>query len=591
MDDCQVWVDVANQLELHPNKTQFMKSQAAFFNLSVATLYRRLEKYTNWNSGKKTRSDKGSTCQDMEVVKEIAAELKLGVRKNGKATMEVPNARSLLGANSREINVSNNRLCTLLREHKMDLKTQKQAAPHQSMRSLHPNHVHECDPSLCLLYYLPNGGAEIKVIKQRWIGDDEAYKNKPETLEKIGELKVWRYVLVDHYSNTIILRYYQSKGETQENLFDFLMYAWSKIEGKVLHGVPDMLYWDKGSANTSSAIITALTALQVKTETHQAGNPRAKGAAEEGNNRVEKLFESRLRYEPVSNIDELNAAAEAWCHAYNSDCIPHYNAKLKRPLMKKALARNEIWQTIRSEYLRLLPDIEVCRYLLTAKPIERTVTGDLTISFVHPKVKRSVIYDLTDVPGTYPKLVVKVSPLIYGDNQAIIYNEFEGEKIETVVSPKAVADDLAGFAQDAPIFGEEYKSHAATVVDKVGQESLEKAFPDMTKEEREKVIKKNKVPFGGLNAHSHLKDVYTPDYMQKRGSVIDVPDRKHVEIKPLTVTEICKRLVNDLGRSEDFSYHQYVKAEYSEGILPDDYPQLLTAISELLNPNLKSIAN
>jgi hypothetical protein len=79
--------------------------------------------------------------------------------------------------------------------------------------------VHEVDPSLCLVYY--DRG------QQHIIRDDELYKNK---LSKLAELKnkVWRYVLTDHTSGTIIPFYISAKGESQKNLFEFLMFAWSE---------------------------------------------------------------------------------------------------------------------------------------------------------------------------------------------------------------------------------------------------------------------------------------------------------------------------------------------------------------------------
>lgn len=45
-------------------------------------------------------------------------------------------------------------------------------------------------------------------------------------------------------------------------------------------------------------------------------------AAENGNNIVETQFESRLKFQPVESVDELNTAASAWANAYCANLIP-----------------------------------------------------------------------------------------------------------------------------------------------------------------------------------------------------------------------------------------------------------------------------
>ncbi|MEJ1496358.1 MAG: integrase [Candidatus Sedimenticola sp. (ex Thyasira tokunagai)] len=535
-------------------------------------LYRELNKI-GWSSGRSRRADAGTTRQDEQALTELAAALKCGVRKNGKATMEIPNARSLLSANGRDFNVSNSSISRLLRQRKLDLASQRQASPHVNLRSLHPNHVHMVDPSLCLLYYTPNG-------KQTVMHDDEIYKNKPEWVEKIGNLKCWRYVLIDHYTNAVIVRYYQSKGETQTNLFDFLLYCWRKLEGRPFHGVPTLLVWDKGSANTATAIKNALKALQVETYEHKAGNARAKGAVEGANNLVEKLFESRLQYEPVHSVDELNIAAEAWVNAYNANRIPDYDARLKRRGMTQHLARFEIWQRIRTEQLRLLPDVEVCRYLLSAEPKSRKVRANLSITFSHPIAKRSLEYDLRDIDGIYPQLEVMVSPLVMAGTHHVIVQvaDYKGDITEHVIGP--VAFDEVGMRVDSPVWGEEFDKQPDTVIDKAGKAADKVAYPDKDLEEIEKAKAKKEAPFGGLNAHSHLGEVYIPDYMNRPGTELNVPERASVEIKPLSLIQACRALVGILGRKLEADENAWIRELYPEGVPEEELPALAERLIE-----------
>ena len=542
------------------------------FGFSKSKVYREL-KLVGWSSGRKPRSDKGRTTQCMKALTELSATLKIGVRKNGKATMDIPNARSMLAMNGREFNVSNARLSKLLRMHKMGIHAQQIDSAYQSLRSEHSNHVHLVDPSLCLIYYDPAG-------KQHIIRDDQFYKNKPEHISRIEKWKVWRYVLVDHYSNTVVVRYYKAKGETQANLYDFLLYAWNHVDGRVIHGVPKILYWDKGSANTAAAIRIALNALEVEHITHMAGNPRAKGSVEGMNNIVEKLFESRLKYEPVRNVDELNESVFAWCNAYNSNSIPHYDSRLNRRGMREPLARYAIWQTIRQEQLRILPDEEVCRYLLSAEPQLRKVAPDLTVSIRHPVSKKREHYDVSHLFNVYPKAEIMISPLVYGEHEAIVFvNDHLGNETSHVVRPVEF-DEFSGFRMDAAVIGEEMKSQPDTVLEVAGKAADEAAYPGLNQEEIKKAKDKNAVPFNGeINAHSHLKDVQMPGFMKRPGSEMNVPDHVHIEVKPLTITEACKRLINELGPQPDgVSYYTLVNDFYPHGVPEDEFNALVQRI-------------
>lgn len=139
--------------------------------------------------------------------------------------------------------------------------------------------------------------------------DREFYKNKLENYAKV-KFKVYRYVMYDRASGAIVPWYTEAAGENQHSLFNFLMFAWGQQAGRLIHGVPYFLLWDKGSANTSAAIKELLRQLEVTPLEHEAGNSRAKGGVEGANNIVETQFESRLRFEPVEDVAQLAAGAE-----------------------------------------------------------------------------------------------------------------------------------------------------------------------------------------------------------------------------------------------------------------------------------------
>jgi len=138
------------------------------------------------------------------------------------------------------------------------------------------------------------------------------------------------FALTGRYSASIrtLLRGY---GRDRRQYAGFLLYARGikKNSACVFHGVPELLIWDCGTANLARPVNAALGALGVKTLPHLPGNPRAKGQAEAGNNIAETQFESRLRFEPVSGLKELNGAAERRRTAYNANLPGGQDTRLK----------------------------------------------------------------------------------------------------------------------------------------------------------------------------------------------------------------------------------------------------------------------
>jgi hypothetical protein len=238
------------------------------FGFSERKAYRVLRE-GGWESGRAKRRDAGATALDEAVVLALAEMEKLCIRKNGKATLPVNVARSILQARGVDIPVGDRRIRELLKQRHLSVEDAKAPPPYQPMRTEYPNQVHFADPSVSSFWFPPRGRMEI-------IGDDREYKNK-RFFE--GKDKCWRYVLTDHYSGSICARYYVSPGETAANRCDFLLYAWGLKEtpAYVFHGVPELLIWDCGTANIAKATANALKAFGVKTAPHMPGNPRAKG--------------------------------------------------------------------------------------------------------------------------------------------------------------------------------------------------------------------------------------------------------------------------------------------------------------------------
>jgi hypothetical protein len=189
------------------------------FGFSERKAYRVLRE-GGWESGRAKRRDAGETALDEAVVLALAEMEKLCTRKNGKATLPVKVAQSILQARGVEIPVGDRRIRELLNQKNLSVKDMKAAAPHQAMRTEYPNQVHFADPSVSSFWFPPRGRMEI-------VGDGREYKNK-RFFE--GKERCWRYVLTGHYSSSVCVRCCAAMGETAANRCDFLLYAWGLKE-------------------------------------------------------------------------------------------------------------------------------------------------------------------------------------------------------------------------------------------------------------------------------------------------------------------------------------------------------------------------
>jgi len=540
---------------------------------SQATLYRQLKRQVGWQSGRKTRADKGTTRQDLDALAKVASFQRESVRKNGKQTMHSPVAISIAKHNGLNISVSPSRVNALMRARKMNTGAQKHANPAVDMRALYPNHVHQVDPSLCLVYYAKG--------EQHIIEEDEFYKNKLDNFARI-EFKCWRYVLTDRASNWTVVRYYAAKGENTKNLFDFLMYAWAKREGRPFHGVPAIMIWDKGSANTSATIKNMLDALDVNHIAHIKGNARAKGSVEQGNNRVECQFECRLKSQPVKSVAELNSYAEDWMIVYNGNLDPHQDTRLRREYIKP-VARTDLWLKIKADQLRILPDIEACRATLQGAEVTRKVKN-LKIHYKHPRADKSMVYMLDHCDGVCDGDTIHIRPMLFGECIIMARVErYDGEDMHYRVEPVMQYDEY-GQRLDAGVFGENFKAHPDTVADTVGKQLDRIAYPDAT--DVQKARDKKETPHKGLNTLDYISDIEHPTYLPKRGT--DLPIAAAPEIKPMSLFKAQTLIAKRLGRPLERHEHADLTANYPDGMSEDQITAWIDAQQQ--KPALRAVS-
>lgn len=551
----------------HGTGTDLVREAGQFLGVSVATVYRHLKDVAGWSSGRKTRSDKGSTSASQEALVTIGAAQREAVRANGKQTLFTPAARGILEQNGHSFGVSNRQINKLLRDRKLNVAAQRVASPVQALRAPHPNHTHQIDPSLCLVYYLKG--------RQYIIRDDEFYKNKLDRLAQV-KFKVYRYVCYDKASATVIPWYTEAAGEDQHNLFRFLMFAWGLQEGRPFHGVPRHLLWDKGSANTSSAVRSLLDALGVTHITHEAGNSRAKGGVENGNNIVETQFESRLRFQPVESVEQLNAAAFAWANAYNANLIPGQDTRLRRPGLQQPVARYDLWQLITAEQLRVLPPLEVCQAFMRSKEEERQVKPNQSITFRHPSAGRTLTYSLRGFDGINVGDTVKVRGLVYGECAVQVQVErYNGDPLIYRCEPEVNFDEF-GQQADAAEIGAEFKRAAKTDAEHAATAMDEAAYPGMTADEVKAARAKRVAPFNGLNAHAYLQDVQLPTYLPRQGAVIETPAHAApAGPEVLDAVTAMLRIVGAIGRNLSAEENAFFVKRYGDGVPEDQVAALI----------------
>ncbi|MBK1890705.1 DDE-type integrase/transposase/recombinase [Undibacterium sp. 14-3-2] len=567
--------DLARKLDAagHGDRGPIMDAAQGFLGWSQQTIYRKLKSACGWGPARKARADKGKTSVAAEALTILGAVQREAIRDNGKQTLFTTTARGMLEQNGVAFNVSNGHLNKLIRDRKLNVAAQRNVSPVQSLRALHPNHVHEIDPSLCLIYYM-NG-------KQHMMRDREFYKNKLENYAKV-KFKVYRYVMYDRASGLLVPWYVEALGENQHSLFDFLMFCWSVTPGRLFHGVPKFVLWDKGTANTSAAIKNLLVHLEVTPLEHEAGNSRAKGGVENGNNIVETQFESRLRFEPVTDIGELNERAFAWANAYNANLIPGQDTRLRRDGLLQPVSRYDLWQLVTAAQLRLLPAIEVCRALMVAREQERKVKPNLSIDFKHPDSERSMLYSLRDLDGVNVGDKVQVRPMVYGDCAIQIQApRYDGEMLTYRIEPDRNYDRF-GQSLSGSVIGEEYKAMPDTAIEHAAKAMDAMAYPDMDKDEVKAARNRKATPFANkLDAHSYLQKVEMPNFIPKQGDEIEAPAHLQIEGPKLSAIAAMMRIAAAIKRNLSEEENTFLQARYADGV-PED--QIDALIDQFINP-------
>lgn len=546
----------------HGGKGALINEAATWLGVSKQVVYERL-KAVGFSSGRRLRKDKGDSVITRDEVMAVSAILTASWRANGKQLLSVESAIEIALANDKlKTRISVERLTRLMRVHGCHPAQLRQATPHVTMRSLHPNHVWQLDASICVLYRLRNG--RTAVMDQRKFNE-----RKPRDLAAIINERILRYALTDHTSGSVFGRYYLTAGEDQHTLFQFLMDGFHQRAGECMYGVPQMLVWDAGSANQAHAIQALLTALAIRHWPHKPGNSRAKGQVECVHNIIERQFEGRLAFVRTESIETLNGQLDLWLRDFNG----------AKKHSRHGHTRWGVWQQIREEQLRLCPPVELCRDLLYAKPEQRTVNGTLSVAFTC-KGYPAAQYSVAHVPGVRvgERVQVMVNPyrtpniFIVGEDESGATRYYEAEP---------TTEDRFGFPVNSPVFGEQYRSAIDTDVDTARKQVLGMAYDETDRNEAMTARAKGRVAFDGKI--DPFKDVAeraanVPSFIQRRGTELHVPNVAQTEILPLTHVQALQELRARLGRAVTREEAQLVHDRYPDGVPDEEFGELLALI-------------
>ncbi|MCT8640366.1 DDE-type integrase/transposase/recombinase [Glaesserella parasuis] len=559
-------------------KEPFIQKGMEMTGLGRSTLLRKLKPYRP-ESGRKVRSDKGKHQLKKTELSLISAAWLHMRRSNGKTMATLERVLEILRANDKikaefvdsatgEVRpYSATSVERALRNANMHPDQLLRPAPVVQMQSRHPNHVWQIDPSLCVLYYLKETGKGngLCIMEQ-----EQFYKNKPANVAKVEPQRVWRYVITDHASGVIYVEYVYG-GETAENVSQcFINAIQPKPDPKIepFYGVPKILMFDRGTANTSQMFTHLLNQLDVKIEVPKAHNARAKGQVEKSNDIVERQFESGLRFMNVLGLFELNALAQRW--------MQYFNARAKHSRHGKT--RYQMWQFIRPEQLVIPPSREICQELMITALAERVVSDKLEISF------ESRRYDVRDVPDIRvgEKITVGKNPYrpecVQVQCVEYVLDEQGNEQQKpywVVLEPVEVNE--YGFRADAAMIGEEYKAHKKTEFETHKEQAEQLAYGVTNEDDLKRAKKANKPLFNGeINPYKHIEETDLNWFMPKKGQEHELTtNARRVEQKPVCLVEFAKSGKQRWGANWTGECYGWVNGRYPQGVPIDEAERLL----------------
>ena len=540
----------------HGEKEPIYQRACAELGRSRATIMKHLKKVAV-SKPRKVRSDAGAVVLSLADARVLSAYLMEGYRKNNRKITALKEAVEVLRLNGRIAaaqvdeetgemrELSDSAIARALRVYCLHPEQLREASACTNLQSLHPNHVWEVDASVCVIYYLPDGGAELVELDKI-----KHYKNKPENLKAIEQFRVIRYVLADHCSGVIRYRYYPH-AESGEHTVRFLAWAMAFKGGNdPFHGAPLKVMVDPG-ATSGGLVARFCLRLGIELIINKVGNARAKGSVEKGNHLIETSFEQTLRYmaERPSSFAELNALAEQFQLYWNA----------KKVHTRTGKTRFAVWLTITAEQLRVTPGEAILLELATKEPVSRQVQQDLTVEF------KNRVWDVQHVPGVYVKAKVFVHwhPFFVDTAMAVVTGA-DGREVHFTL-PEVKKNEY-GFVETAAVIGEAYQARPDSVADtnRKAVSALAAGVSGLAEVEKKRKGK-HFVPFdGAIDPLIAAKAFVPPVYLPRAGTDLGVAGVNVVALK-LGAVEMMRWMMGRLGDAWRPEMNTGLRARFPEG--------------------------
>lgn len=564
-------VAVADEVSLaaHGSKEAVYQRACELLGVSRATLLAHIKK-VSLAKPRKRRKDAGEVELPYAEAFLISAYCMRGYRQNQKKITHIKEAINVLRENNEILGgvvdtetgeirlLSDSAIGSGLRAYTLHPDQLRSPTPHRPLKSRGPNDVWEVDASVCVIYYLPDGGAELVEL-------DAAvhYKNKPENLKAIEQFRVIRYVLSDHASGVIRYRYYPH-AESGEHTVAFLAWAMAPKGGNdPFQGAPFKVMVDPGA--TAGGLVRRFCAkMDITLIVNKAHNPRAKGQVEKANHQVETSFEQTLRYlKPrPANFDALNELAQTYQLWWNH-CKVHSRTQQ---------GRFAVWLTITEVQLRTTPSAEILLSLATHEPEKRQVQGDLTVAFKNRR------WNVQDVPGAIVKgdVFIHWHPFIPETAMAVVFDE---DGIEQHIALAEIKKGEYGYAEHGAYIGEDYKAMPDTLADTNRKAVLKLAAGTETlKEAEKKSAKKDFVPFDGRIDPLKASKAPLPSFLPKQGQALEVT-APEVQLLRKNPTQMALWMRGRLGDDYTPAVLTVLTQRFPEGATEPELEQVLAEMT------------
>jgi len=549
----------------HGGKEAVYSAATAHLGLSRATLLRRLHSVAV-RPQRKRRADAGAYEFPRQEAEVLSSYLQRNFRGNGKQSITLLKAVQDLRANGliRAERVAPDTgevapLCAsaiarALRGYGLHPEQLRHQSPAQQQSSPHPNHTWQMDASVCTLFYLDDDGAT----------DMPAavfYKNKPENFERVARKRVTRFVITDHTSGLIKVRYFLG-GESEANYSEFFLWAIHQHGYTPMHGVPLNLMVDPGSG-MASAFKNLVRRLRINLIVNAPGNPRAKGQVENAQNLVEMGFESQFRAHRPANLAELNQRAQVWAD--------HFNATAKHG--RHGTTRALKWQEITGQQLRVAPALDVCRDLLTSDHQLRPVNVHMQVQFGGGGRR----WDVRHLEGVSPGQKIAITWNAYNDREVFAILQGAAGAEELVPCP-LVETDANGFTVGAPVIGSGYVAMRDTPADVARKRSTLLATGAATQKQAAKTLKRREHEvFNGRVRFDHLERELAeqPTLLPRRGEALQPTVQAQAQAPRLLTHFESARELTARGVAMNAERVALLRARFPEGVPEDQLPTLV----------------